>query len=84
MAFHTISSNVPIDLSEPLISFKVRGREVAALYPDGTVISQGDSVSNRAIATQYLAAPFVPVSPKEPVPVVPLTGVTGPIDGGLF
>lgn len=83
MAFHTISSNVPIDFNEPLISFKVRGEQVAALYPDGTVIAQGDGIMDRCVSTQYLTQTYVPISPGGS-PTTPAGGMGGNIDGGLF
>lgn len=41
MAFMTVNSNTPLDLNNPLISFRVRGTEVAALLPDGAVKVEG-------------------------------------------
>jgi hypothetical protein len=83
MAFHTISSNVPIDFHEPLISFKVRGEQVAALYPDGTVIAQGDSIVDRSVATGYFTQSYVPTSPGGS-PTTPASGMGGNVDGGNF
>jgi hypothetical protein len=41
MAFLVIDSNVPRDLTDPLISFRVQGREVAHLSALGVVNVQG-------------------------------------------
>jgi hypothetical protein len=84
MALLTVNSNVPMSYDDPLISFRVRGDEVAALYPDGTIITQGDNVSDRSIATQYLTQAYVPTTPGG-APSTPVgSGLGGPVDGGSF
>jgi hypothetical protein len=84
MPLLTVNSNTPMNFDDPLISFKVRGSEVAALYPDGTLITQGDSVSDRSIATQYLTQSYVPANPGG-LSTAPVSGgMGGPVDGGQF
>ena len=84
MALLVVNSNTPMNFDDPLISFRVRGEEVAALYPDGTLINQGDSLSDRVIATQYLTQSYVPTNPSNTGSASPVSGMSGPIDGGSF
>ncbi len=46
MAFLVIDSNVPRDLSDPLISFRVQGREVAHISAVGGIQVQNVSYSD--------------------------------------
>ena len=86
MALLVVNSNTPMNYDDPLISFRVRGEEVAALYPDGTLINQGDSLSDRVVATQYLTQNYVPanLSTNTPIPSPIGGGMGGPVDGGIF
>ncbi len=51
MAFLVIDSNVPRDLSDPLISFRVQGREVAHISAAGAIQVQNVSYSDGSSGT---------------------------------
>jgi hypothetical protein len=85
MALLVVNSNTPMNYDDPLISFRVRGDEVAALYPDGTLITQGDSLADRVVATQYLTQSYASTTPAGSPPATPVSGgMGGPVDGGQF
>jgi hypothetical protein len=58
---------------QKLISFRVRGAEVASLQADGNLTTNGDSVARRVIAVRYLDKNYKPI-----------TELSGDLDGGEF
>jgi len=70
MPFLTINSNTPLVEGDPLISFRVRGQEVAALMPTGAIQLQGiefpddsyiQSAANTSISSSVDGGLFSPL-----------------------
>jgi hypothetical protein len=53
-----VDSKVPRDKTDALISFRVRGNEIASLNADGSLTVEGDAKANRVVSDTYLGSDY--------------------------